>query len=250
MTHPIDEIEKLPKKQQEQAWKAVFETDLFVFAKEILKYPDMSWETHGNICRTLEDECPKKLIVVPRGCLKSTIASVAFPIWRLIKDPNERILIDSELYKNARTFLREIRAQLEGNELLKSLYGKFESPTNWTESEIIIKQRTRALKEASITCSGIDAEKTSQHYTVIIADDLNGPSNSLTEDGRQKVIDHYRMFTSLLEPGGTLVVIGTRYHQNDIIGFILENELGKRSDGSDLKLDTQKASNNIRSGLL
>lgn len=232
-------VNKLPKKQKIESLKSVYESDLFLFSKYILNYPDLSWDTHGGICKALEADEPKKLIVVPRGCLKSTVASIAYPIWLLCKNPNLRILIDSELYKNARTFLREIRAQMQGNKQLIELWGKFESATNWTESEIIIRQRTKALKEASITCSGIDAEKTSQHYDVIIADDLNGPSNSNTEDGRQKVVDHYRLFTSLLEPGGTIVVIGTRYHQADLIGFILENELGKRSDGSDLK--TQEA---------
>jgi hypothetical protein len=31
--------------------------------------------------------------------------------------------------------------------------------------------------------------------------------------------------TAILDPGGTILVIGTRYAANDCIGYILENEV-------------------------
>jgi len=60
---------------------------------------------------------------------------------------------------------------------------------------------------------------------LIIADDLSSYDNCKTPEHAQKVIDHYRLYTSLLDPGGEIVVIGTRYSEIDIIGFIIENEL-------------------------
>jgi hypothetical protein len=105
------------------------------------------------------------------------------------------------------------------------LFGEWRTESNWNESEITIRQRTKIYKESSITCSGIGAQKTSQHYTVIIADDMNSPDNSMTQELRDKVIDHYRLYISLLEPGGTLVVVGTRYAMGDLIGYILDYEV-------------------------
>lgn len=162
---------------------------------------------------------------MPRGSLKSSLCSVAYPIWRLIKDPNERILIDSELYTNSKNFLREIKGHLAA-EPLTNLFGPFRSRNQvWTEGQIIIAQRNVIKKDASISCSGIGAEKTGSHYTAVIADDMNSKNNSNTREGRQKVIDHYRMYVSLLEPGGTLVIVGTRYATDDLIGHIIDNEI-------------------------
>lgn len=117
-----------------------------------------------------------------------------------------------------------MRTHLESNQMIK-LFGSFKSDT-WNESEIIIKQRVKVNKEASITAGGIGTTKVGQHYDIIIHDDMNGPNNSMTPEARQKVIDHYKLNTSILEPGGQMIVIGTRYAADDLIGWILENEIG------------------------
>lgn len=188
-------------------------------------FDHMTKGTHGDMVRSLEDENNhKKLIVMPRGTFKSSVASVAYPIWRLINNPNLRILIDSEVYSNSKNFLREIRGHLDANETLKELFGEFRT-SNWNESEITIAQRTVIKKEASITCGGIGTIKVGQHYDLIIADDLNSQNNSETVEGRRKVIRHYQMYTGLLDPGGTVCVIGTRYATDDVIGHILSNEV-------------------------
>ena len=199
--------------------------DLFLFAKYCLKYKDLTTGTHLPIARALQADTHYKLICVPRGTFKSSISSVAFPIWLLEHNPNLRILLDSELYKNSKNFLREIKGHYEHNEEFKRLFGDRRGVL-WGESEITVSTRTKHLKEPSIACSGIGAGKTSQHYDVIIADDLSSYLNCRNPDVASKTIDHYRLYTSLLDPGGTVVVIGTRYSEIDIIGFIIENELG------------------------
>lgn len=193
------------------------------FLCKVLGFNDVNQQTHGEIIDVLESDSTRKLICVPRGCLKSTIACVAYPIWLLINNPNLRILIDSELYTNSKTFLREIKAHLESPNMV-NLFGEFKTEP-WNEAEIFIKQRTTRKKEASITVSGIGATKVGQHYDVIIGDDMNSPQNTNTIENAQKVISHYQMNTSILEPTGTYVIIGTRYSENDLIGYILENEV-------------------------
>lgn len=205
-----------------------YKSSLFDTSKYLLGYKDITERTHGKIISVLESETKRKLVVVPRGCFKSSLASVSYPIWLLLKNPNLRILIDSELYSNSSKFLREIKGHLM-DERVTRLFGPFFNPINWNESEITIKQRTVVKKESSITCSGIGAQKTSQHYDVIIADDLNSPDNSMTPEAREKVVDHYRMYISLLEPGGIIVVIGTRYAEEDVIGHIMKYEIGERA---------------------
>ena len=161
---------------------------------------------------------------MPRGSFKSSLCTVAFPIWALLKNPNETILIDSELYSNSKNFLREIKMHL-GSEDVVSTFGIFKTEECWNETEIIIRNRTAISKEASITASGIGSEKTGQHFSLVICDDLNSPNNSSTKEGRQKVCDHYRYLNAILNPGGTLIVVGTRYSSDDAIGFVIDNEI-------------------------
>jgi hypothetical protein len=213
-----------------QALKIIYQNDLFALARTGLGYKEITKNTHDPIIKILESESKKKIIVVPRGCFKSTLCSISYPIWLLIRNPNERILLDSELYTNSSKFLREIKGHL-GSQHMIELFGEFQTDNNWNESEITIKQRTKVYKESSITCSGIGAQKTSQHYSTIIADDMNSLDNSMTSELREKVINHYRLYISLLEPGGTLVIVGTRYAMGDLIGHIIDNEMNIKNEG-------------------
>lgn len=196
---------------------------LFVMANCFLGYRDVSVFTHKPIIRALESTVTRKLICVPRGSLKSSLGGVAYPIWLLINNPDLRILIDSELFSNSATFLREIKQHLVG-EYFNLIFGETKTKT-WNEDEIIIKQRTKILKEPSITVGGVGTTRVGQHYDVIIGDDYNSPKNSDTTEKAQKVIDHYKYNLSILEPEGTYVIIGTRYSENDLIGYILREQL-------------------------
>lgn len=204
--------------------KKMIQSSLEFLCYSVLGFKDVNDRTHGDTINALESETKRKLICLPRGSLKSSIACVGFPIWLLCNDPNLRILIDSELYTNSKTFLREIKGHLESDEM-KTLFGEWRGEL-WNESEILIKQRTKRLKEASITVGGIGTVKVGQHYDVIIGDDYNSAANSNTPENAQRVIDHYRYNQSILEPGGIYVIIGTRYSEMDIISFILRNQLG------------------------
>ncbi len=217
-------FDKLSPREKILATKELFRRSLYHTAKSLLGYKEINHRTHDGTIRALKAKTKRKLIVLPRGCFKSSIGSVAYPINLLINDWNERILLDSEIYSNSKNFLREIKSHLE-SERFKLFFGQSRNDTCWNEGEILVNQRTKIYKEASITASGIGAEKTGQHYSTIICDDLNSPSNSSTQEGRDKVIQHYRYLTSILEPEGTLVVIGTRYSELDIPGFILRNEV-------------------------
>jgi hypothetical protein len=224
----LERLEKAPPEQAiqeaEEAQRNFFRESLFLTGKCLLGYNEMTWGTHGPICDALANpRTTRKLVVVPRGCFKSSIGSVTFPIWHIIRNPNVRILLDSELYTNSKNFLREIKDHLI-NPRLERLFGTFKSST-WNEGEIIVGQRTKVHKEATITCTGIGAEKTGQHYDIIVMDDMNSPSNSNTPEGCQKVINHYRHMQAILEPNGIIVIIGTRYSAADLIQSVIDNEV-------------------------
>ena len=223
-SQPQDKREAIAK----EILRGAYNHDLFLTVTKLCGYVDVCRPTHDSIIQALESDTRKKLILEPRGTFKSSIGTISYPIWLLNRDPNIRILIQSEVYTNSKNFLREIRLHLE-RDRLTSIYGVYKSST-WNEGEIIISQRTANLKEATITAGGIDAVKTGQHYDVIICDDLNSENNSRTVEGCQRVVDHFKMLTSILEPTGTLVVIATRYSDNDVPGFVIDSEIFPKAE--------------------
>lgn len=208
--------------------KTRYQQSLYDLCHGLLGFHDINPKTHGEVINALESKVTRKLICMPRGSLKSSIACVAYPIWLLVNNYNLRILIDSELYTNSKTFLREIKQHLESDNF-KAIFGPTMGNT-WNESEIIIRQRSKGFKEASITVGGVGTTKVGQHYDVIIGDDYCSSKNMNSPENAKKVIDHYRYNTSILEPGGIYVIIGTRYSELDLIGHILKNEI----EGQDL----------------
>lgn len=203
----------------------IYREDFFYFSKKHLGYKDLEWDVHGQFIGVFESQAKRKLVVMPRGTFKSTLGSVAYPIWRLVRDPNLTILLDSELYSNSKNFIREIKGHLE-SERMRDLWGDLVGP-KWDEGEIILKTRTANRKEASITAGGLGTTRIGQHYDLIIGDDYNSPQNSETPEKCQKVIDHVRYNLNILNPGGEYLLIGTRYAERDVIGFMLSEILGE-----------------------
>jgi hypothetical protein len=227
MTELLNELRKHPEDVQILTLRKLIQDELrgslFNTARVLCGYKDVNERTHGEVIAALEGDTPSKLIVMPRGSLKSSLGCVAYPIWRLLNDPNRAILIDSEVYTNSKNFIREIKAHI-GSERFQLLVGDWRADP-WNEAEVTVSTRTIPRKEASITASGVGAVKVGQHFTDIIGDDYNSGNNSATQEARAKVVTHYRMNRAILDPGGTYVIIGTRYAVDDLIGFVLE-ELG------------------------
>lgn len=221
-----EQVNQLDSESLNHVIKELALNDLFFLAKYLLGYKDLTKRTHGEICEVLQDQKVKrKLIVCPRGSFKSSLGVVAFSIFRAIQNPNIRILVDSELYTNSSNFIREIRLHLEST-ALTSLFGEFRTRHDWASGNLTIAQRTKNLKESTFSSGGIGTTRVGQHYDLIIMDDMNSNSNSQTPEACDKVYRHYLYNNAILDPGGEVVVIGTRYSGSDLIQRILENEVG------------------------
>jgi hypothetical protein len=210
--------------------------DLYFFNKSILGYSDMTPEIHGELCDFVEKvKNPKnaqfRLILEPRGSLKSSCITIGFTTQSIVEDPNIRILLASEEFSASKKFLAEIKGHFEENQVFKSYYGDWVSKKKWDEKEIIVNRRTRWRKEPTITCAGIDVTKTGMHYDMIIVDDPHSSKNITTREQIEKVKTWYKLLLSLLDPGGVLIVIGTRWHYDDLFGYLIDQEQHRKETG-------------------
>src|SRR4029077_19588963 len=169
--------------------KAACQTSLYFLCKEILHYNE--WDTvHDDLERFLNPPSNRKLILVPRGHLKTSIVTKAYSIQLLLRNTNLRILIANQVWDKAREMLYEIKQFLTDKSDLPKLFGPFVSD-RWREDDIVIAQRAKALAAPSIGTSGVEAELTSSHYDVIFCDDLQGEKNFQTPEAREKVKRYY-----------------------------------------------------------
>jgi predicted transposase YbfD/YdcC len=71
--------------------------------------------------------------------------------------------------------------------------------------------------------SGVDKSINGMHYDLIIMDDVHSDTNVTNADQIQKVVDHWKLAYSLIDPGKPIIVIGTRWHFTDLYQEILDN---------------------------
>ncbi len=193
--------------------------DLYFFAKDVLGYDQLS-ELHLSWFDILLRE-QFVLLLAPVGHLKTTACTIAYPLFRLTEDHNMRILQVNEILDNAKGFLREIKGHLTQNEKFRERYGHWDlSADAWTEERIQIP-RTEIRKEPSVAVASVLGTVVSQHPNLIVVDDPCSNRNTQTPHQRQKVITWFQKdLLPRLDDGGQIVVVMTRWHTEDIAGFI------------------------------
>ena len=157
--------------------KAKCEDSLYYFVKLIVS-DWVSIDLHEPICRwyqQLADEGSHYyLIMIPRGHLKTTVFSVGLPLWRLINDPNLRILLVMSSSDLAQEKLSKIKDVCQ-SESFQHFWGHLVpgpgQKSRWSAAQMQIV-RSANLEEPSVTALGAGTKLTGRHYDIQILDDL------------------------------------------------------------------------------
>ncbi|MCX5784575.1 MAG: phage terminase large subunit [Elusimicrobia bacterium] len=193
--------------------------DLYFFAKEVLGYTQLT-ELHLSWFDILLRE-QYVLLLAPVGHLKTSSCTIAYPLFRLTENHNLRILLVNEVLDNAKGFLREIKGHLTQSARFREQYGHWDlTADTWTEERIQIP-RTEIRKEPSIAVASVLGTVVSQHPDLVIVDDPCSNRNTQTPNQRQKVITWFQKdLLPRLDDGGQIIVVMTRWHTDDIAGFL------------------------------
>jgi len=150
----------------------------------------------------------------------------AYIIWRIVTDPNIRILIVTINQDKADEMMTFIQHHLERNETLKQIFGEQRGwSREWSRSTLRVMRAGStgiAHKEPTLSVFGITASMIGGHYELIVLDDIIDQKNTGTPLQRKKVESWYN---NTLKPmkvpkKGKIVCIGTRWHENDFHNFI------------------------------
>ena len=213
---------------------------LYFFAKAVwIQIPEernvMARRCHLPLCLALEDDSIKRLLVeFPRRHMKTTLASQARPVHRLVRDAvkgedtNRRFAIYSFSKLNAQRIWREIKWNFETNDFFQFLFPElipdFRRAEVWNMSEGIVP-RTYQPKEPTFDTLG-GGSATGRHYDDITEDDMITEQNYREEGTVERALDLHRQCENLLEDvqNGRIVVVGNRWTFHDLNHFIHTEE--------------------------
>jgi predicted phage terminase large subunit-like protein len=233
-------------------------TDIIWLAKHVLGYKDVDPEVHFPVINSLQkfDELqgkdeflppgafkytPKegnpeeilsgtrrRLILDPRGFLKTTLNVITHSIQWILNYPNVAILIVHASGEKAEEVLQEIKAHFQSNPAFRYFFPEYcprGSRGDWgTRQYFTTPARNQIRKEPTVSVGAIEKAMAGSHYHVIKFTDVVDLSNVGTKAQLDKVIYTFGMFRNLLiSPRHWIDVEGTRYDFHDLYGRIIDN---------------------------
>jgi hypothetical protein len=154
------------------------------------------------------------MVLMPPGSAKSTYASVLFPPWWFGRHPDGTVIAASHTAELAERFGRRVR------NLVASSGGVFDyhlSPDNKAAG------RWETTRGGEYFAAGVSGSITGRRADLAIIDDpVASKEDAESETVRQRTWDWYRndLYTRM-KPGGAIVLIMTRWHEDDLGGRLL-----------------------------
>jgi predicted phage terminase large subunit-like protein len=152
------------------------------------------------------------LVFMPPGSAKSTYTSDLFPAWFLAQGRDRRVIATSNTADLANTFSRRVRGRIRADGLALGYRLEREAEDLWTTSN---GGEYRAAGIGVIT--GLRAD------LALIDDPVKSREEADSEARRNRVWEWFQDdLRTRLRPGAAIVVVQTRWHQDDLSGRLLE----------------------------
>lgn len=161
------------------------------------------------------------LITMPPRHGKSELSSVRFPAWYLGRHPDHRIIIASYAADLAERFSRRVRAVVESE-----LYSEIFPDVRLAQDSSRVSAWDIRGHAGGLKAVGVGGPVTGFGANCLLIDDpVKNREEAQSETLRNKIWD---WFTSTaytrLDDRGSVIVIMTRWHEDDLMGRILQAE--------------------------
>jgi len=215
------------KAEQELASRILSRKRLLPFVEKFNPDYQAGW-VHKDICKRLEKfsddvankKSPRLMLFMPPRHGKSTLASIAFPAWHIGRHPNQEFISCSYSGSLSMTFSRKVRQLLR-----EPLYKKvFENTRLDADSQSIESWLTTS--GGGYVAAGVGGGITGKGAHVLVIDDpVKNREDAESENNRESTWDWYTSTAyTRLAPGGGILVILTRWHDDDLAGKLLTAE--------------------------
>ena len=164
------------------------------------------------------------LSIAPRHS-KSSIVTLAFPLWLIFQNPDLKILIvnaEASLSENFGIRLREYIKDYG------EIFNVFVSDVKHSSTHLKFEDKNGRLYKGSIRLTGASGSITGQDADILILDDIYKGFADITPSLLDKKIDWYRtMILQRKEPQTKILILHTRWANSDLIGYLMEHSPDK-----------------------
>lgn len=173
------------------------------------------------------------LINTPPNHAKSTTITMNYVTWRIVKDPNVRVIIVSKSQGMARDFLYGIKQRLTGVRYrdMQRQFGPSEgweaTAEQWAADQIILGEKDDGQKDPTVQVLGIGGQIYGARADLIICDDVVVLGNVSQADSQLRWIS--QEVQTRLNANGTMLVVGTRVGSDDLYKLIRKTFEGEWS---------------------
>ena len=164
----------------------------------------------------------------------STIITYAGVIQEVLNDPEITIGIFSHIKPISKSFLGQVKRELESNVQLKALFPDIlydnperQSPSWSVDNGLIVKRRSNP-KEASISAWGlVDGQPVSAHFRLRVYDDVVTQASVSTPEQVAKTTEAFEQSANLGTENGRRWMAGTRWSYADTYAEIMKRGMAK-----------------------
>lgn len=171
-------------------------------------------------------EMDQILVNTPPEHAKSTTITINYVVWRIVQDPNVRILIVSKTQDMAKKFLVAIKDRLSENEAYAKLQADFGPPggwaegaTRWAADAIYVSGRDSGEKDPTVQAQGIGGQIYGSRCDVAIMDDCVDHTNHHQFESQIDWIQN-QVGSRVADAGGVMLLVGTRMNTVDLYSEI------------------------------
>jgi predicted phage terminase large subunit-like protein len=156
------------------------------------------------------------MIFAPPRHGKSCLTSEFFPAWYLGRNPNKQIIHATYSQELADSFGRKVRNQIADKQ-------EFPFEDCVLSGDSASQKKFATTREGVYVAVGVGGSATGKGSHLLLIDDpLKGREEADSKTIREKLKDWYKSvaYTRLM-PGGAIVILMTRWHDDDLAGWLL-----------------------------
>lgn len=207
------------------------EYDLYAFAQTI--NPNYLYgDVHKDVFSWLADPQAneRQLLLLPRGHLKSHCIAV-YCVWKITFEPwttviylcSQEDLAKAQLYAIKNMMTSDIYTML-WPEMFSEERGVKGERGVWSAFAFEVdhpERRARGIRDLTVQVKTVKANATGLHCDGLIFDDVVVPQLAFSQLGRDELSRSLGYFSSILNPGGWIKAVGTRYHPEDAYEYMI-----------------------------
>jgi len=166
-----------------------------------------------------EGKIRRLMVFLPPRSSKSVVCSKLFPAWYIGRNPRHEIMSISHSDQLASDFGRSVR-DIVGMDDFQQMF-----------TNVLLRQDVRAAGKwktnegGSYYAAGVRSQIAGRGAHIAILDDAMSEEDAISSAGRKYIKEWWPSgLRTRLMPNGAIIIINTRYHYDDLCGWLLKQE--------------------------